>query len=180
FPTVIRYDNRYRMMWVNRIDDCPTTWRMTEGISDNEFGPFDPNSLSSNPVLTPVDWHKGSFRSNHTHCPSYFLWQGELFCLIDGTSCWNASGNRANRLFGVIKYDQIRQIWLEDKRNPLFINPMYGDQAWGKQWEWCADHLGGKQFFWKKTNGELLFFFSASYGFDNYQVALARMKQIYA
>ncbi len=180
FPTVIQYDNQYRMMWVNRIDDSPTTWFLSEGISDDELGPFDPGSLSSNPVLTSINWHNGSFRSNHTHCPSYFIWEDELYCIIDGTSRWKTSGNRANRLFGIIKYDKIRQIWLEDLRNPLFINPMYGDQLWNESWAWCADHLGGKQFFWRNQDGALLFFFSASHGFDNYKVGLAKIKQFIA
>jgi hypothetical protein len=178
FPTVIRYDNQYRLMWVNRVECESTSWFLSEGISDNELGPFDPEPVDSNPVLLPVQKHDGSFRSNHTHCLSYFLWQGELFCIIDGTSRWKTAGNRANRLFGIIKYDPFNHIWQEDLRNPLFINPMYGDQAWGEQWHWCVDHLGGKQFFLRMENGELLFFFSASNGFDTYQIALAKMKKI--
>lgn len=180
FPTVIQYHNHYRMMWVNRLKESYTTWFLTEGISDNELGPFDPQLLTSNPVLLSTTWHNGSFRSNHTHIPAYFLWNNELYCIIDGTSRWSTSGNRANRLFGVMKYDAVKQIWLEDLRNPLFLNPMYGDQAWGDTWKWCNDHLGGRQFFWKMNTGELLFFFSANHGFDNYEVALAKMKQTLA
>ncbi|MCI0512432.1 hypothetical protein L0128_04390 [candidate division KSB1 bacterium] len=176
FPTVIRYQNAYRMMWVNRRDEHVQNWEFYEGISNHELGPFDYRRVRSNPVFPPVTQNKGSFRSSHSTQTSYFMVEDQLYCLFDGTSQWRASGNRANRLFGLAQYDAGAEKWQEDPRNPLFINPMFGHQLWEEKWQWCADHLGGRPFFYQLADGRLMFIYSACFGADSYKVAAAVCK----
>jgi len=176
FPTVVQFQDHYRMMWVNRSGEDKTSWYLSEGIASNEVGPFDYRLVDSNPVFRPAKDNNGIFRSNHTHQPSYFKLNNNLFCLYDGTSRWKTSGNRGNRLFGMAHFDPAEKRWFEDTRNPIFINPLYGHKLWGSEWQWCADHLGGKQFLYETNLDRFLLFYSASCGSDKYKVAGARAK----
>lgn len=176
FPTVIKYQDSYRMMWVNRWEKNPASWDLYEGLADSELGKFDFNRVKSNPVLKPATHNDGIFRSNHTHQPTYFIENDSLYLTYDGTSRWKTSGNRGNRLFGVARYNSDLEMWIEDARNPLFINPLYGDRLWGPQWNWCNDHLGGVQFLYRLDSQKVLFFYSACAGRDSYRIACARIK----
>jgi hypothetical protein len=176
FPDIIYFKGKYRLMWCNLVATSVGDRYISEAISDNILGPFD-STTTGGPVFSKANKNDGIFRSSHTSQTTYFIWQEKLFCLYDGTSCWKASGNRGNRLFGIAVFDELQQQWMENPWNPIFINPIYGDKVWGPEWKWCSDHLGGKPILFQTDPGDLLFFFSACDGTDTYRPGCARAKQ---
>lgn len=175
FPTVIKFQDKYRMIWVNRKEER-LDWTLTEGISDSPTGPF--MRISDGNVVEKVTYNSGHFRSSHSHQPSYFIWEDNLYCIIDGTSQYKTSGNRGNRVFGLIRYDTEAGQWYEYEMNPFFMNPMSGHLLWDKKWQWCADHLGGKQqmFVPQPDRPYFILIFSGAYGGDSYKIGCARSR----
>jgi len=173
FPTVVRYGGVFRISY--NVDTAPGSpsydyWdqSMYEAFSLTPEGPFTNPAL----ILAMGLTNDGTFRSSHVTDLNYFIFRNRLYGLLNGTSRYRTSGNRANSMCGLMYWDERKDTpaWVEDKRNPIFINPLYASASlWGAQYEWASDHFGGRQVFIRKGN-TLYVFTNCNNGTDSYKI----------
>lgn len=174
--SVIRYGTQYRMVYCDRDDNAnpdlsTNPWSSKEAFSDTPEGMF----VYNNTICTGRSTNDGIYRSNHTDHHCYFLYKGRLYLLVGGTARYLDSGTRGNRAFGMFYWDERKATpaWVEDIRSPIFINTFYGDQLWGTDYDWQADHTGIAPYMMTNSyDGKIYLFFNATHGSDNYRIGL--------
>jgi hypothetical protein len=173
---VIKYGSVYRMMYVDRGDNASTSvdaYTVKEAFSDTPEGPF-VYTGSTISILDGIQTNNGIFCSSHCDAFKYIMYNSRLYCLVGGTSRYLESGTRANRVYGLMYWDERKDSpeWVLDHKSPVFINPLGGD-LWSTDYSWCKDHIGGyPTIIYNKDDGKLYFFYSANQSSDTYKVAL--------
>jgi len=163
-------------MYVDRGDSASTSvdaYTVKEAFSDTPEGPF-AYTGSTISILDGIQTNDGIFCSSHCDAFKYMMYNSRLYCIVGGTSRYAKSGTKANRVYGLMYWDERRNTpeWVLDHKSPVFINPLGGD-LWGNEYSWCSDHIGGyPTIIYNKKNGKLYFFYSANHGSDSYEIAL--------
>ena len=174
YPSVIYHNGKYRMIYVDK-DDTATpdsTWAVREAFSQNPEGPFGIGDA----IIPVYTGNEGSWRSGY--CDSYFQfhYKNRLYMLTAGTAVYAASGTRGNRQIGLYYYNEnlATPAWQEDKRSPIFINPIYGNDVWpNRNDNWASDHMGGQfPILEHPTNGRMYLFMSCNYAADAYSAGM--------
>ena len=169
--SVVQYKGKYWMAFTDRGNsaspDTSPGWKLRYAIADEPDGTF----TDQGEIAAGLSSNDGLWRGSHIDANAMFLWRGELYCLPGGTARYLASGVRANRVYGLFKYDEGEQDWVEDSRSPVLVNPMYGDQIWDSAYSWCNDHCGGYPIMFEdKLNRKLYLFLAITAGSNNYRV----------
>ena len=73
---------------------------------------------------------KDCFRSSHSTECRMFTHEGKLYSFIDGTSRWNAAGNRGQRNIGLMMYDEMRMTWVPYHVGPVFAGYQFANNIW--------------------------------------------------
>ena len=178
-PSVVYYAGKWRMVYLDEDDNSDPAsstnpWTLREAFSDTPEGPF----TDAGAIITARTTNDGSYRSGHIAGPAYFMWKGRLYLFVSGTSRYKYSGTRGNAMYGLFYWDDrlATPAWVEDKRNPIFMNPEYGASLWPGEDDWAEDHMGGGMgLAIHPTNGKLYIFFPANAGTDTYQIGMAYM-----
>lgn len=171
-PSVLQYKGKYWMAYIDRSDNANPElatggWKLRYAISDEPEGTFVDQGMLGYGRLT----NDGIYRSCHMDNCALILWKGELYCISGGTSWYLDSGTRANRVFGLWKYNEATAAWEEDIRSPIVFNPLYGSDIWGSSYQYCSDHTGGyPTWYLDELNRKLYFLFSSNTGTDTYMV----------
>lgn len=96
--------------------------------------------------------------------------------LSAGTAVYAASGTRGNRQVGLWYYNEnlSTPAWQEDKRSPVFINPIYGSDVWAsRDDDWADDHMGGQfPLVQHPTNDRMYLFMSCNESADRYSAGM--------
>jgi|GEM_PF-2267825 len=164
--SVINHNGMYRMMVVGRSADILTeAWEVVEATSTTQEGPF----INQEVIMAGITDNQGIFNSSHTDAFSYFKYDGKLYCIIGGTSRWRESGNKVNRIYGLMKFNDSTETWTILDQSPLFMNPLAGYYMWGADWAWGQDHLGGTPTL-NYYNGKLYNYMTANNGTDAYKI----------
>jgi len=188
-PYVVRYGSTYHMLFANR-DSIASRSSLThnnttifEATATLPTGPF---VCTGDSILPNHYDNKISYRSNHADMAMLFPYKNRLYALIGGTSCWHQSGSKANRQWGLAYRDERGSTtsWIEDSRNPLWINIMqkYGgwdsyDPIWGtgqgilNNYYYASDHSGGyPSFYSNPDDGYIYIFFGCNASTDDYHI----------
>ena len=129
-PSIIFYNGKYHMLLAElNADTSPDAGQWTIGHYESE-SPID-NWTRVRDVDVAIHRDvKDCYRSSHSTECGVFIHQGKLCSFIDGTSRWNAAGNRGQRNIGLMFYDDTNEVWLPYRVGPVFAGYQFADVIW--------------------------------------------------
>jgi hypothetical protein len=66
----------------------------------------------------------------------------KYYGLFGATAKWSESGNKGNRQYCLLDYDEDLGQWFINEKSPVIINPLYYQDI-NSTYLWCGDHCGG-------------------------------------
>ena len=180
YPSVCKYGGRWILTYT--LDDSPAdigNWVWKQAYANRPEGPYGtPSDIFGASDWSSMQANDGLFCSSHFTDIMPFIWRGRMYALCFGCSQWNASGNRANALMGLLYWNEREGTprWDIDPRSPIFFNAVYASaNLWGSNYTWQNDHLGGRICLYQE-NQYTYFFFSGASGTDSYRVMGRRLQ----
>jgi hypothetical protein len=80
--------------------------------------------------------------SNNVDAFGIFFDGAKYYGLFGGTSKWSESGNKGNRLYCLLDFNEETEVWSFNEKSPVIINPLYYQDI-NSTYQWCGDHCGG-------------------------------------
>lgn len=116
------------------------------------------------PIIRDI---KDCARSSHSTEASLFTYNGELYGFIDGTSRWNAAGNRGQRAICLMKFTGNR--WVDVIYGPVFAGYQFADIVWNLP----PGHTGGIAAT-MIHNGDMYLANALTVATDQYKIVISR------
>lgn len=163
-PSVVKWNGEYKMLFTDRSDNAnPNSATGGWKLKDANCATIDGTYIVNSTIFAGNLSNDGIYCSSHIDNCFAFVWKETLYVLTGGTSWYKHSGNRGNRVTGLIKYDVDSDSWIEDTKSPIFAGWPYGNDFWN--FTWGYDHLGGYPCLIINGEDRLCYFFlSASIG----------------
>lgn len=170
-PSVVFYNGKYRLAvaFLNN-DTSPDNgnWELKYYESTNPLGDW---VYKSN--VTSIDYRdiKDCFMSSHSTEVSMFILHNKLCAFVDGTSRWNAQGNRGQRQIGLMFFDDAKELWIPYRPGVVFAGYQFSNLIWNLPF----GHTGGIQSL--TMDKEYLYFATQlTQQSDQYKIVISRKK----
>lgn len=169
-PQVTFTDGAYHLFYRDNADGTLTNTVIREAVSYKPDGTF----TGHDTVYACSDLANANYASSHGSPLGVFFWFGRMTLITGGTSQYSYAGNKCNKSGG-LWYRTEDNEWVQDTRNPVFINPWYTDEVWGT-YSWAEDHIGNLGTpLMHPTDGYMYVPFSITSGSDNYKIGFWRL-----
>lgn len=169
--SLVYYKCKYYLIITNNTGGLDG-WTVEMRESDSLLGPY---TKKCDVIGSQYDNNKSVWLEGwcDMHCP--FVERGKLYMLMGGTSRYRWSAVKANRVTGLMEYDDQTNSWkITNPYAPELIFPMYTYRILGTGYNWAGGHMGGFLTF-IKWNGTCYFFCAFTSSASKYRVAAIRL-----
>lgn len=169
FPlSIIKYDNKYRLLLHNRTNNVDLNKEVWEAVFDGTTEESLFNALDNGVIESITMIQKGTLSQERGYlygkCDDgvYLEYNGQLYMFLSGEDRHEDFVTSNNREIGLAKLSSNGK-WVFDKRSPIILNPV---QLFRKYPEltYCWDHIG--TYMSPIIKGNDLYMFLAMKGFD--------------
>jgi len=165
-PDVTYFKGKYRLLVTNRSGVLDSVgWGQREYVSYDPLGPWTLETedvFDSTTTYSSGPWRNQqyNYRSSHVDDSRYFIYNNELYALLGGTSRWNKSGSRGERIYGVSYYDRENDTFKENSRwRDIGWGPVAGSYQFANViWNVPEGHVGGTTIIYVENNIMYIFY----------------------
>jgi len=175
YPSMVLFEGEYYIFYTARGASPDTsTWdfRVIKSSNYANFSGSTAKTITTNTLLADgaTGANQEKWYNSHIDSNTSFIWEDRLYILVSGTSRYDISGNRSNRINGLFEYNP--STGLADVSRVGVVYPNLLDGAWPNSY-WGRDHIG-TSITWVQdpVNDVYISSFCQEPGADSYEVGL--------